>query len=55
MTFGDTESVKIRSLPGDRLSVAGMLACTNDGFFGVESVIIPTSGSVTYVASALTG
>ena len=52
MTFGDTETVEIRAVPGDRLSVAGMLACTNDGFFGVDSVVIPTAGSATYMASA---
>ncbi|HEU5314763.1 MAG TPA: spondin domain-containing protein [Chloroflexota bacterium] len=52
MTFGDTEVVEIRARPGDRLSVAGMLACTNDGFFGLDSVVIPTTGSATYMANA---
>jgi hypothetical protein len=50
-TYGDTETFEIRALPGDTLSLAGMLACTNDGFVGLDSVVIPTTGSATYMAS----
>src|SRR5437867_2536962 len=34
--------------PGDRLSLAVMLICTNDGFSGLDGVQLPPHGSVTY-------
>jgi len=39
-TGGFTDSVKvtIQARPGDRLSFAGMLICTNDGFTGLDSL-----------------
>lgn len=44
----------VGALPGDRLSVAMMLICTNDGFTGVDSVPLPqTVGqTLTYLTSA---
>ena len=45
-TFGDfTDSVTftIQARPGDRLSFAGMLICTNDGFTGVDSLRLPSN------------
>jgi len=36
-------------MPGDRFSIAGMLGCTNDGFFGLDSVQLPTTGTATYM------
>jgi hypothetical protein len=52
-TFGDfTDSVTltIEARPGDRLSFAGMLICTNDGFTGVDSIRLPNNNRarVTY-------
>lgn len=44
----------VGALPGDRLSVAVMLICTNDGFTGVDSVPLPqrVGQQLTYLASA---
>lgn len=44
----------VRALPGDRLSIAVMMICTNDGFTGVDSVRLPQRDGqkVIYLASA---
>ena len=36
---------EIRANPGDKLSIASMLICTNDGFWGLDGVALPASGS----------
>jgi hypothetical protein len=41
-------SFTITAQAGDRLSFAGMLVCTNDGFIGVSGVKLPTNGAKTY-------
>ncbi|MGH8426789.1 MAG: spondin domain-containing protein [Gammaproteobacteria bacterium] len=44
----------VHALPGDQLSVAVMLICTNDGFTGVDSVPLPqqVGQKLSYLASA---
>jgi Spondin_N len=44
----------VAARPGDRLSVAVMLICTNDGFTGVDSVPLPqhVGQTLTYLTSA---
>lgn len=51
--FTDSVTVTIQARPGDRLSFAGMLICTNDGFTGVDSLQLPNSrgAQVTYTAA----
>lgn len=40
-SFTDTATFEIRAREGDRLSLATMLICTNDGFLGLDSVRLP--------------
>lgn len=49
--FTDTLTFEITAHPGDRLSLAVMLICTNDGFTGLDAVKLPAHGSVTYHAA----
>ncbi|NNF63409.1 MAG: hypothetical protein HKN07_04045 [Acidimicrobiia bacterium] len=39
--FTDSVTVEIHARPGDRLSIAAMLICTNDGFVGLQSLLLP--------------
>ena len=48
--FSDSVTVTIDAARGDRLSVAGMLICTNDGIAGVDSLRLPRWGSKTVYA-----
>jgi hypothetical protein len=41
------QSVEVTARPGDRLSIAGMLICTNDGFVGVDRLRVPRVGERT--------
>jgi len=50
--FTDSVTITIEAHRGDRLSLAGMLICTNDGFAGVDSVRVPNSGTRTTYARA---
>lgn len=50
--FTDTADFYISAQRGDRLSLAGMLICTNDGFFGADGARLPRHGSVTYYLNA---
>ena len=46
-------TVTIKARPGDRLSVASMLVCSNDGFTGLREAPLPSSGSTaTYLLPA---
>jgi hypothetical protein len=47
-TFTDTAEFEIQAGPHDRLSLATMLICTNDGFLGLDGVRLPSSGSRTF-------
>jgi hypothetical protein len=47
-SFTDTVSLEISAREGDRLSLATMLICTNDGFLGLDSVKLPDDGSRTF-------
>jgi len=47
-SFTDEVTFQIEAGRFDRLSLATMLVCTNDGFIGVSSVRLPHSGSVEY-------
>jgi hypothetical protein len=49
--FTDSVTITIQARPGDRLSFAGMLICTNDGFTGIDSLRLPDN-SRTRVAYA---
>lgn len=50
---GQSVSTFVTSTPGDRkLSVIGMLICTNDGFGGVNRVDLPGNGKATYYGRA---
>ncbi len=49
--FTDSITFEINARPGDRLSLAVMLICTNDGFTGLDSAKLPSHGSVTYHAA----
>ena len=49
--FTDEFTFEIKARPRDRLSLAVMLICTNDGFTGLDSVKLPKEGSVTYHAA----
>jgi len=46
--FTDSLTFEITAHPGDRLSLAVMLICTNDGITGLDSVKLPPHGSATY-------
>jgi Spondin_N len=50
MSFTDEFTFEIQARPRDRLSLAVMLICTNDGFTGLDSVKLPKDDSVTYHA-----
>jgi hypothetical protein len=43
---------EIEATRSDRLSLATMLICTNDGFTGVDGVRLPRQGSKVYLANA---
>ncbi len=45
--FTDSLTFQIDARRGDRLSLAGMLICTNDGFVGIDSVKLPKAGNGT--------
>jgi len=49
--FTDTLTFEITAHPGDRLSLAVMLICTNDGFTGLDGVKLPSHGSAIYHAA----
>jgi hypothetical protein len=44
-SFVDTATFEIMAEPGDRLSLATMLICTNDGFLGLDAVRLPSHGA----------
>lgn len=46
--FMDTVEFSISARPGDNLSLASMLICTNDGFVGADRLALPRTGSATY-------
>jgi hypothetical protein len=46
--FSDSVSFEITARPGDRLSLATMLICTNDGFVGLDRGRLPLFGSRTF-------
>ncbi len=47
-SFTDSVSFEIAARPGDRLSLATMLICTNDGFTGLDGARLPQHGSRTF-------
>ncbi|MCH8160966.1 MAG: spondin domain-containing protein, partial [Chloroflexi bacterium] len=49
---GETATISISAESGMYLSAAFMLICTNDGFGGVDSLMLPSSGSTTVDANA---
>ncbi len=48
-SFTDTFVFEIMARPGDRLSLATMLICTNDGFTGLNGGRLPRRGEATYM------
>jgi hypothetical protein len=50
-SFTDEFTFEIQARRGDKLSLAVMLICTNDGFTGLNSVKLPNDDSVTYHAA----
>lgn len=46
--FSDSVTFTIDAYPGDRLSFAGMLICTNDGFVGIDSIRLTRNGGDGY-------
>jgi hypothetical protein len=46
----DTQVITIEGAPGDVISMASMLIGTNDGFWGLDSVALPASGTGTSLA-----
>ena len=52
--FSDSITFQIDAHRRDRLSMAGMLICTNDGFIGVNSIKLPkpSAGTVTHYLGA---
>lgn len=46
----DTQTLELDGEAGDVLSLAGGLLGTNDGFWGIDRVSLPVSGSVVYFA-----
>jgi Spondin_N len=46
-SFTDSVTFDIRAQARDRLSLATMLICTNDGFLGLDAVRLPHAGSRT--------
>ena len=49
---GASATISIQAPTGSYLSVVFMLICTNDGFSGLDSMMLPASGSVTVDANA---
>ncbi len=47
-SFKDNTTFEIRGKKHDRLSMAAMLICTNDGFTGLNSVKLPQEGKKVY-------
>lgn len=47
-SFTDSVTFEIHATRGDRLSLATMLICTNDGFLGLDAVKLPKEGSATF-------
>jgi hypothetical protein len=50
--FTDSVTFMIRARPGDRLSIATMLICTNDGFTGLDGVKLPKHGTRVFLMNA---
>ncbi len=48
LTLHDSVSFAITANPGDKFSLAAMFICTNDGFGGLDSVDLPSEGTITY-------
>ncbi len=46
--FTDTVTFDIYARPGDQISLAGMLICTNDGLVGLSGAKLPRHGSFRY-------
>lgn len=46
--FTDSATFEIQARPGDKLSLATMLICTNDGFTGLDRAKLPKDGLVVY-------
>ncbi len=42
----------IQAHPGDRLSIATMLICTNDGFTGLDGAKLPKQGTSVFLTNA---
>lgn len=47
--FSDTVTFDIYARPGDRISLTGMLICTNDGLVGLNSAKLPRYGTTHYM------
>jgi hypothetical protein len=47
-SFSDSVTFDIYARPGDRISLASMLICTNDGFTGLDGAHLPRHGSTSY-------
>ncbi len=43
--FSDSLTFEITARPGDRVSLATMLICTNDGFTGIDAFTLPGNGT----------
>ncbi len=50
--FSDSVTFMIRAHPSDRLSIATMLICTNDGFTGLDGVKLPKHGTRVFLTNA---
>lgn len=50
--IGGMVMVDIIGRPGDRLSLATMLICTNDGITGLDRAMLPSQGSAVYWLNA---
>ena len=48
-TFGDSVTFEIQGRDGDRLSLASMLICSNDGFAGLDRAKLPKKGSSVFI------
>ncbi|MGQ0569232.1 MAG: spondin domain-containing protein [Armatimonadota bacterium] len=48
-TFTDSVTFDIIARPGDKLSLATMLICTNDGFLGLDAVNLPQTGAEAFL------
>jgi len=51
-SFTDSVTFMIRAHPGDRLSIATMLICTNDGFTGLDGAKLPKQGTRVFLTNA---